>query len=100
MSDQVKIVTETTYFEYVIVDDILKSIRHSEDIRAQCSDSKIITTALAVALHYGSNHSDVIGFVKETKLMSKMVESIETISHSKLSYISARIKRSRFFNQL
>ena len=82
MLDQVKILTETTYL-YVIVDDILKSI---QDIRAQCSDSKIITTVvLAMALHYGSNHSDVIGFVQETKLMSKMVESIETISHSKLS---------------
>jgi hypothetical protein len=75
MSDQVKIVTETTCL-YVIVGDILKSICHSEDIRAQCSDSEIITTALIAGLHYGSNHSDANGFVQVIKLMPKMVESI------------------------
>ena len=72
MSDKVKIVTETTYL-YVIIDDILKSLGHREHARCECSDSEVITTALCAALHFGSNHSDAIGFVQETGLMPQMV---------------------------
>jgi hypothetical protein len=72
MSDQVKIVTQTIYM-YVFIDDVLQSIGHKTDKRAQCSDSEIITTALIAALHYGGNHADAIGFVQETGLMPKML---------------------------
>lgn len=74
MSSTVKIVTETTYL-YVIIDDILKGIGHREHPNCECSDSEVITTAVAAALHFGSNHSDAIGFVQETGLMPRMVET-------------------------
>ena len=68
MSDTVKIVIETTYL-YVIIDDILKGIGHCEHPGCECSDSEVITTAVAAALHFGGNHSYAIGFVQETGLM-------------------------------
>jgi hypothetical protein len=72
MSDRVKIVTQTIYM-FVFIDDILKSIGHKTDTRAQCQDSEIITTALVAALHFGGNYADAIGFVQETGLMPTMV---------------------------
>ena len=72
MSDKVKIVTQTI-FMFVFIDDILKSLLHKTDIRAKCSDSEIITTAFVAALHFGGNHADAIGFVKESSLMPFMV---------------------------
>ena len=58
---------------FVFIDDILKSLHHKTDSRAQCADSEIITTAFAAALHFGGNHADAIGFVKESGLMPSMV---------------------------
>lgn len=72
MSDQVKIVTQAIYL-FVFLDDILKSMGQQTDKRAQVQDSEIITTALIAALHYGGNHADAIGFVKETGLMPRML---------------------------
>ncbi|MPR36422.1 transposase [Salmonirosea aquatica] len=74
MSDTVKIVTETTYL-YVIIDDILKSLGHRDHPACACSDSEVITTAVAAALHFGSNHCDANGFVQQTGLMPGMVEA-------------------------
>ena len=74
MPDTVRIVTETTYL-YVIIDDILKSLGHRDHPACACSDSEVITTAVAAALHFGSNHSDAIGFVQQTGLMPGMVEA-------------------------
>lgn len=72
MSDRVKIVEQTIYL-YVILDDILKGLNHKDDTRAQCSDSEIMTTVMVAALHFGGNHADAIGFVKESGLMPAMV---------------------------
>lgn len=72
MSDRVKIVSQTVCL-FVFIDDILISIGHLTDKRAECDDSEILTTALVAALHYGDNHADAIGFVKETGLMPTMV---------------------------
>lgn len=72
MSDSVKIVDQTIIM-FVFIDDILKKLGHKTDMRAQCDDSEIITTALVAALHFGGNHADAIGFVKQTGLMPKMV---------------------------
>lgn len=72
MSDDVKIVTQTIYM-FVFIDDILKNIGHTSDIRAHCADSEIITTGMIAALHFGGNHADAIGFVKETGLMPTML---------------------------
>ena len=64
MSDRVKIVSQTVCL-FVFIDDILISIGHLTDKRAECADSEILTTALVAALHYSGNHADAIGFVKE-----------------------------------
>lgn len=72
MSDSVKIVEQTIYL-FVILDDILCCLGHQTDKRACCSDSEIITTAMVAALHFGGNHADAIGFVKEAGLMPTMV---------------------------
>ncbi|MEZ4926133.1 MAG: IS982 family transposase [Saprospiraceae bacterium] len=72
MSDSVKIVEQTIYL-FVILDDILCCLGHQTDKRACCSDSEIITTAMVAALHFGGNHADAIGFVKETGLMPTIV---------------------------
>lgn len=72
MSDKVKIVTQTI-FMFVFIDDILKSLQHKTDLHAQCTDSEIITTAFVAALHFGGNHADAAGFVRESGLMPSMV---------------------------
>lgn len=72
MSDNVKIVSQAIYL-FIFIDDILKSIGHKEDKRAQCSDSEVITTAMLAALHFGGNHADAIGFVRESGLMPRML---------------------------
>ena len=72
MSDSVKIVSQTICI-FVFIDDILQSIGHNTDKRAQCDDSEIITTAMIASLHFGGNHADAIGFVQETGLMPQML---------------------------
>ena len=72
MSDEVKIVNQTICL-FVFIDDVFKSIGHTTDKRAECDDSEILTTAMVAALHYGGNHADAIGFVKETGLMPTMI---------------------------
>ena len=52
MSDRVKIVSQTIFI-FVFIDDVLKSIGHTTDKRADCDDSEILTTAMVAALHYG-----------------------------------------------
>lgn len=59
---------------YCIVDDILKSIGHSEDSRRKVSDSEIITTALAAALYFGGHLDNGRGFMKMTKLVPAMLD--------------------------
>lgn len=59
---------------YCIVDDILKSIGHTEDSRRKVSDSEIITTALASALYFGCHLDNGRGFMKMTKLVPAMLD--------------------------
>lgn len=59
---------------YCIVDDILKGIGHSEDIRRKVSDSEIITTALVSALYFGGHLDNGRGFMKMTKLVPCMLD--------------------------
>ena len=49
---------------FCIIDDILKEINHSEDIRRKVSDSEIITTAFIAATNFYGNHRSAIKFVK------------------------------------
>lgn len=59
---------------FCIIDDILKKINHSEDIRRKVSDSEIITmTFIAVTSFYG-NYRSAIKFVKQYNLFPNMLE--------------------------
>lgn len=59
---------------YCIVDDILKSIGHSEDVRRRVSDGEIITTALVSALYFGGHHDNARGFMIMTGLVPQMLD--------------------------
>jgi hypothetical protein len=72
MSDRVKIMEQAIYL-FVFLDDVLKSLGVHTDCRSKCRDSEILTTAFLSALHFGGNHADAIGFVKESGLMPDMV---------------------------
>ena len=59
---------------FCIIDDILKEINHSEDIRRKVSDSEIITTAFIAATSFYGNHRSAIKFVKQYNLFPNMLE--------------------------
>ncbi len=59
---------------YAITDDLLKAIGHSEDCRREMSDAEIITTALTAAIFFNGNHSKACGYMKDHKLIRKMLE--------------------------
>jgi hypothetical protein len=40
---------------YCFIDDLLKSLGHKQDVRAQVSDSEVITIALVAMLYFGGN---------------------------------------------
>ena len=58
---------------YAITDDLLKAIRHREDVRVQLSDAEVITTALVSARCFGGNHQNAQDYLKEHGLMPKML---------------------------
>src|SRR3989304_2835155 len=60
---------------FCLVDDLLKSIAHPEDVRRRISDSEVITTALVSALYFGGHHQHAIGFMKVTGCIPKMLDS-------------------------
>jgi len=57
-----------------IIDDILKEINHSEDIRRKVSDSEIVTTAFIAATNFYRNYRSAIKFVKQYNLFPNMLE--------------------------
>ena len=59
---------------FCIIDDILKEIYHSEDIRKKVSDSEIITTAFIAAASFYGNYRLAIKFVKQYNLFPNMLE--------------------------
>jgi hypothetical protein len=59
---------------YAIIDDLLKAIGHTEDVRCQMSDAEIITTALVAAIFFGGNHSMACSYMKSHRLISKMLD--------------------------
>lgn len=58
---------------YVFIDDIMIEIGHKEHVNRNTSDSEIITVALIAAKYFHGNIDHAIGFVKSTKLMSRML---------------------------
>jgi hypothetical protein len=49
---------------YCIVDDVLKALRHQEDLRARVSDSEVICTALVAALYFGGHLDNACHFMQ------------------------------------
>lgn len=59
---------------YSVIDDLLKAIGHKEDMRCEMSDAEIITTAIIAAMYFGGNHSQACSYMKDHKLMPRMLE--------------------------
>jgi hypothetical protein len=59
---------------YAILDDILKGIGHSEDIRSQMSDAEVMTTCLVSAMFFGGNHRKSCEYMKDHHLIPNMLE--------------------------
>jgi hypothetical protein len=58
---------------YAILDDILKKIGHSEDVRAQMSDAEVMTTYLVSAMFFGGNHRQACSYMKDHHLIPNML---------------------------
>ncbi|WP_392478895.1 IS982 family transposase [Nostoc sp. C110] len=59
---------------YAIIDDLLKAIGHDEDCRRNMNDAEIITTSVCAAMFFGGNHSKACRYMKDHKLIPKMLE--------------------------
>jgi hypothetical protein len=58
---------------YCFVDDLLKVMQHTEDVRAEFSDSEVITTALVAMLFYGGNFERARSFLHSSGMMPRML---------------------------
>jgi len=58
---------------YCFVDDLLKTMQHSEDLRSQFSDAEVITTALVAMLFYGGNFERARRFLHSSGMMPRML---------------------------
>jgi hypothetical protein len=58
---------------YCLVDDILKNLRHIEDIRRRMSDAEVITTVLMSMLLFGGNIEKSRRILKELNLIPDMI---------------------------
>lgn len=59
---------------YCIVDDLLKAMRHREDVRVKVNDSEVITTAFISALYFSGHQSNACAFMKMKGYVPKMLD--------------------------
>src|ERR1700679_3408369 len=59
---------------YCIVDDLLKAMRHNEDVRAKVSDSEVITTAFVSVLYFHGHMDNGRMFMKMKGDFSQMLD--------------------------
>jgi len=59
---------------YCIVDDLLKTLRHREDIRVRMTDSEVITTAFVSVLYFGGHLDNARCFMKLKGYVPKMLD--------------------------
>lgn len=59
---------------FCIVDDILKAMRHTEDIRIKVKDSEVITTALVAALYFSGHQQNARAFMKMKGYVPHMLD--------------------------
>lgn len=58
---------------YCLIDDMLKSIQHSDDKRRRISDSEVITAAVISAIYFGGHQQHAIGFMKSRGMIPAML---------------------------
>ncbi|HEY0355082.1 MAG TPA: IS982 family transposase [Flavisolibacter sp.] len=59
---------------YCIVDDMLKCLRHKEDVRVRVSDSEVITTAFVSVLYFGGHLDNARCFMKLKGYIPNMLD--------------------------
>lgn len=59
---------------YCIVDDLLKAMRHNEDVRVKVKDSEIITTAFVSALYFHGHMDNARMFMKMKGYVPDMLD--------------------------
>lgn len=60
---------------YILIDDILKTIGHEEDIRSQMSDSEILTTFLVSSSFFGGNHAKARSYLQSEGHIPQMLSA-------------------------
>lgn len=59
---------------FCIVDDLLKAMRHKEDVRVRVSDSEVITTAFVSTLYFGGHLDNARIFMKMKGFIPLMLD--------------------------
>lgn len=59
---------------YCIVDDLLKSLHHHEDVRVKVSDSEVITTAFVSVLYFGGHLDNARQFMRMQGYTPRMLD--------------------------
>ena len=60
---------------YCLIDDMLKGIKHPEDVRRRVSDSEVIATAVVSAMYFSGRHQHALGFMQATAMIPKILSS-------------------------
>ena len=64
---------DSTLAIYCFIDDLLKSLGHKQDVRAEVTDSEVITIALIAMLYFGGNFEKSRVVLSELGLMKRML---------------------------
>ena len=56
---------------YCFIDDLLKSLEHKQDVRAEVTDAEVITIALIAMLYFGGNFEKARLVLAELGLMKR-----------------------------
>jgi hypothetical protein len=57
---------------FCIVDDVLKNLGLKDDVRAEASNSEILTIAILAFLFFGGNFKKALSFVSQQNLFAKI----------------------------
>jgi hypothetical protein len=82
---------------YCIVNDVLKAMRHQEDIRVRVTDSEIITTAFVSALYFHGHIDNVRMFMKIKGYVPKMLDKSRFCRRKAPEYRKMSPPMSRLF---
>ncbi len=81
---------------YCIIDDVLKSLKHKDDIRAIFSDAEILLIAIIAMLYYGGNYTKAIKFcmdlLKKKISLSRFIRRLKRLDNLYFSIFNLVIK--------